>query len=67
MTELELLKCCNFGKIIFWGGGGGGGGGGGWKRGLNFESEVFPTSLYFSKSLNFLKFLDKLELCRLTL
>lgn len=64
-----LLKCCNFGKIIFFSGGGGWGGvifvilrGKMWKRALNFAIEVFPTSIYLSKSLNFLKFLDKLML-----
>jgi len=31
------------------------------KRALNFAIQVFSTSFYFSKSLNFLKFLDKLE------
>ena len=31
------------------------------KRALNFAIQAFSTSFYFSKSLNFLKFLDKLE------
>ena len=31
------------------------------KRALNFPIQAFSTSFYFSKSLNFLKFLDKLE------
>ena len=31
------------------------------KRALNVAIQAFSTSFYFSKSLNFLKFLDKLE------
>ena len=31
------------------------------KRALNFAIQAFSTSFCFSKSLNFLKFLDKLE------
>ena len=31
------------------------------KRALHFAIQAFSTSFYCSKSLNFLKFLDKLE------
>ena len=31
------------------------------KRALNFAIQAFSASFYFSKSLNFLKFLNKLE------